>query len=119
MLPTLMILSLPLAAIPGANAATRKDAARTFPFDDAKPPTPPVTGLRPLQSPVVAFSVPSWPDESAPVGPAAAKPTRAGGQGDLAVRLDAPVRAVERSLFAAHRTYQQGLLYPPSTTTRS
>lgn len=28
-------------------------------------------------------------------------------------------RAVERSLFAAHRTYQQGLLYPPSTTTRS
>jgi hypothetical protein len=35
------------------------------------------------------------------------------------VRLDAPVRAVERSLFAAHWTYQQGLLYPPSTTTRS
>jgi hypothetical protein len=43
----------------------------------------------------------------------------AGGQGDLAVRLDASVRAVERSLFPAHRTYQQGLLYPPSRTTRS
>jgi len=43
----------------------------------------------------------------------------AGGQGDLAVRPDAPVRAVERSHFAAHRTYQQGLPYPPSTTTRS
>src|SRR5258706_6031911 len=40
-------------------------------------------------------------------------------QGNFAVRLDAPVQAVEPSLFAAPRTYQQGPLYSPSTTTPS
>ena len=37
---------------------------------------------------------------------------------DLSAHTGLAARTVERSLFAAHRTYQEGLLYGPSNTTR-
>jgi len=38
---------------------------------------------------------------------------------DLAARLEVPARAVERTLFAAHREHQVGTLYRASNTTRA